>query len=164
MTRAAEIANRAAVALALGLLSPAALVAFLVAVLAAQRQRMAVEVETELVKQLGTEPLGLWSRDMTERDTKSIETALKDLQPVLGEPDSLTRVIEAIEEDDRQRLATKAMKIHKVSHYRFIAGANACDKCLSDDGKVYPVSVHPSHHPHCNCTTEPLRNETENDR
>lgn len=163
MTRAAVLANRAAVALSLGLLSPAALVAFLVAVLAAQRSRMAVDVETDLVRRLGTEPLGLWLSDLTERDTKSIETVLKDLQPVLGEPDSLTALIEAVEQDDRQRLATKAMKIHKVTHYRFVSGSDACDKCLADNGNIYPVTVHPSHHPHCNCTTEPIRNETENE-
>ena len=156
MTRAAVLANRAAVALSLGILSPAALVAFLVAVLAAQRSRMAVEVETDLVKRLDTEPLGLWLRDMTERDTKSVETVLDGLEPVLGESDRLTALIEAIEQDDRQRLATKAMKIHKVTHYRFVSGPDACDKCKSDNGNVYPVTVHPSHHPHCNCTTEPI--------
>ena len=155
-----EQVKRLIMALSAGLLSPALFVSVLVSLVLAMRQRAAIEAEAKLCKELDLEPRGLWLKDMSETFEKSFTTTLDE-----SGTDGIADLVEAIETESKQRATTKAMRVHKIERYQFIAGPDACDKCKEDDGKIYPVTKSPSHHRHCKCEARPIENDeaTEND-
>jgi len=149
------LARRIQTVLASGVINPALALSICVMLINVRRSRLAVEAEAKLCKELDEPPLGLVLPDLSERWDSSLKTSLSKVEKITpGEPDKISALVESIELETEQVARTKAMKVHGQTHYRFKANLGACDKCLADDGKEYPVDEKPSHHPHCKCETE----------
>ena len=149
------LARRIQMVLASGVINPALALSICVMLINVRRSRLAVEAEAKLCKELDEPPLGLVLPDLSERWDSSLKTSLSKVENIApGEPDRISALVESIELETEQIARTKAMKVHGQTHYRFKANPGACDECLADDGKEYPVDAKPSHHPHCKCETE----------
>ena len=149
------LARRIQTVLASGVINPALALSICVMLINVRRSRLAVEAEAKLCKELDEPPLVLVLPDLSERWDSSLKTSLSKVEKITpGEPDKISALVESIELETEQVARTKAMKVHGQTHYRFKANLGACDKCLADDGKEYPVDEKPSHHPHCKCETE----------
>lgn len=158
MTPLAERVQRLAYAVTLGVVTESVFLALVVPLLAARRARAAVEADVRVSEHLEEEPVGLWLSDRSDHYEKSFTTVLTITDEVLpGQADRLTALVESIEADSQQEATQKAMRLHDVEHYQFVAGADACETCRADDGKIYPVSKNPSHHRNCNCEAKPIR-------
>ena len=81
MTPLAELVQRAAYLLSLGLIGWESFISYVLALLSANRQRLAVQAELEVIEELDddTKPLGVLFPDLAERDTKSIRTVLEQM-------------------------------------------------------------------------------------
>ena len=158
MTPLARKTQALALAVTMGLIDQAAFLAITTALLAAMRTRAATRAEADLCRQLDAPPFGLWLPDASPLYEASLTTVLDSLASVTpGSPDALSNLVEVIEDDSRHEATTKAMTIHHVERYRLVVSADACDKCKADDGNVYPVSKSPSHHNHCKCEAQPIK-------
>lgn len=160
MTPLAEQVQRFAYAVTLGVVTESVFLALVVPLLAARRARAAVEADVQVSEHLEEEPVGLWLPDRSDHYEKSFSTVLTLIDEVLpGQADRLTALVESIETDSAQEAKQKAMRFHDVEKYQFVAGADACETCRADDGKVYPVTKNPSHHRNCNCVANPIKEE-----
>lgn len=158
MTPLAQQVQRIAYAVTVGTITQSLFLALVVPLLAARRARAAVEADVSVSKELDEEPVGLWLSDRSDHYEKSFSTVLTLVDEVLpGQADRLTALVESIESDSTQEATQKAMRLHDVERYQFVAGADACEICKADDGKIYPVTKNPSHHRNCNCEAKPIK-------
>lgn len=149
------LARRIQMVLASGVINPALALSICVMLINTRRTKIGVAAEAKLCTELDEPPKGLVLPDLSERWNSSLKTSLSEVEHITpGEPDKISALVESIELETEQVARTKAMKVHGQTHYRFTANLGACDKCLADDGKEYPVDEKPSHHPHCKCETE----------